>query len=166
MLRQTSRADAMVTSDASALRREVRFSPKKRKFIGATAMSEKCLTDSCTAAKRGIQGHHSCDFQQYAQPGADRQPTAPASENSGDPKDRPPAKSLSPAFSERLGQRSDFWLAVIQIAQNEDLVEDTSIPRIRITAELRPQRKCHRRDVAVMPTHHDQCARIRIAWFG
>jgi hypothetical protein len=60
--------------------------------------STASATDSCTAAKRGIQWHHSCDFQQHAQQGADRQPTAPASENSGDPKDRLPAKSLSPSF--------------------------------------------------------------------
>jgi hypothetical protein len=83
----------------------------------------------------------------------------------GDPEDRPPAKLLSPRFQKGSVNCSDFWLAVIQVAQNEDLVEDISIPRIRIIAELRPQRMCHRGDVAVMPTHRDQCAHIRIAWF-
>ena len=54
--------------------------------------------------------------------------------------------------SERLGQRSNFWLAVIHAAQSEDFLEEMSIPRIRITAELRPNACAIEGDVAVMNT--------------
>jgi hypothetical protein len=41
-------------------------------------------------------------------------------------------------LSERLDHRGDFGLAVTRVGQDENLVEDVRIPRIRIAARLRP----------------------------